>query len=235
MHDAHFHYTKALHDKVVENPIKGICNTSNEIEYKLVKDLFYLVSAGIHPWYVDQVNWDSFFPCLEEAKIIGEIGLDNTWCSTDKTLQKEVFEKQLEYASLHKKPVILHLKGMEKEAYSFVSKYPNTYIVHWHSTKEMIQEYVDLGCFFTIGPSIGIDEAVDEVCRCCPIDKLLIETDGIEAIAWAYKCDEKDVDYFMALKRSIEKIAEIKNVSVSQMEIQLDKNFNTLETKIGMN
>ena len=227
MHDAHFH----MSDPLLKYSLKGIANASSPEEYNRLREYDYIVSAGIHPWYVDCTEYDAMLPCLEKADMIGEIGLDNTWCSTDLTLQKNIFEKQLKLACKLHKPVILHLKGMEKEAYSYICKYPNTYIVHWHSSKEMIQEYIDLGCYFTIGPSIEIDEAVNEVCRKCPLDKLLLESDGIEAIAWAYGCKEEDVSYLDALTKSIGAISKIKNMPFAEMEIQLDKNFYEIEKK----
>lgn len=232
MHDAHFHITQELFEQLKKNGWDGICNIASEEEYNQVqeylKDYSFHTSCGIHPWYVDQVSFDSFMPYLEKASMIGEIGLDNTWCETDIQLQKEVFEKQLQYASQTRKPVILHLKGMEKEAYPMVEKYPNTYIVHWHSTKEYIREYRDLGCFFTVGPSVGIDESVNEVVQLVSLDHLLIESDGISALEWAY--DTKVVDYVSSLQRSVEEIAKIKGLDSQLVEAQLDQNFKKICT-----
>ncbi|MDO4466763.1 MAG: TatD family hydrolase [Bacillota bacterium] len=227
MHDAHFHFSKKLVSILKEKGIDGICNVSTPLEYSQIEeDIFhqaYHFSCGIHPWSVDQISYDTFFPYLEKTNIVGEIGLDNTWCQTDLSLQKEVFEKQLQYASASKKTVILHLKGMEKEGLKLIKKYPNTYIVHWHSSMDCIQEFKEMGCFFTIGPSVGMDACVDEVVKQVDLDHLLIESDGISALEWAF--ETSSVDYLYCLNRSLQEISRIKNLSVEQIEEQLDLNF----------
>lgn len=40
--------------------------------------------------------------------------MDSVWCDVDLKIQKEVFEKQLQFAQALNKPVILHTKGQEK-------------------------------------------------------------------------------------------------------------------------
>ena len=226
MNDAHFHYSAALFKELKSNQIDGICNVENEEEFNLVQTLLnqysFHYSCGIHPWHVDSVSYDSFYPYLEKASIIGEIGLDNVWCNTDLNLQEEVFEKQLQYASNQHKPVILHLKGMEKEALEFIRKYPNQYLVHWYSRYDYLEEYIELGCFFTIGPSIGIDDTVSNVAKKVPLNKMLIESDGIDAIEWALG----KRDYLATLQRSLEQISLLKNVSLEKVKKQIEKNFN---------
>ncbi|MBQ0065404.1 MAG: TatD family hydrolase [Firmicutes bacterium] len=227
MHDAHFHFSQNLFKSFQENHLMGICNIENEEEHTLVQG--YLqeypchTSYGIHPWHVDTVKYASFFPYLEQTRIIGEIGLDNTWCETNLNLQKEVFEKQLAYAHEHHKPVILHLKGMEKEALPFLKKYKNTYLVHWYSCKEYLEEYINLGCYFTVGPSVGIDESVSHLVQKVDIQRLLIESDGISALEWAF--ETKEVDYISSLQRSIQEISRIKGMESAFVEKQLDQNF----------
>ena len=56
------------------------------------------------------------------------------------------------------------------------------------------------------------------------MDKLLMESDGIEAVKWAIDND----DYIVALKNEITMVASLKNQSYSEVERILDQNFSKL-------
>ena len=154
--------------------------------------------------------------------------MDNEWCQTDLQKQKEIFEQQLAIASNMNKPVILHTKGMEKEIVQCLKKYKNTYIVHWYSCLNYLQDYIDLGCYFTIGPSICTDLAVRQVALKTPIDKILIETDGLSAIEWVEDHPVEISDYPLYLERTISEIAKMRNISKEAMEKQIDANFSKI-------
>lgn len=228
--DGHLHLDKTLFTFMKEHHIQGIANASHPQEYETICSYqheyqYISISAGIHPWNVEEVSFKQMQPILEKVKIIGEIGLDSVWCKSDMNKQYEVFEKQLDFACIHKKPVILHLKGMEKEALDFIKKYPNTYLVHWHSTMECIQDYIDLDCYFTIGPSVNQDRAVKEVAKRIPMNRMLIETDGIGALSW---CEEKEVDvndYEKYLRRSIHVISKIRDIEEDELERIIEENY----------
>lgn len=224
MHDAHYHYSKEINALQNEYGISGICNVTNEIEFELVhqKQLFY--SCGVHPWNASLDTFESMLPLLKKAPIIGEIGMDSVWCDLDLNIQKEVFEKQLQLAHALNKPVILHTKGQEKTILELIRKYPNTYVVHWYGCMDYVKEYDEVVSYFTIGPSIGKEEEVTHLVKQVSMDKLLMESDGIEAVKWAIDSD----DYIAALKNEITVVASLKNQSYSEVERILDQNFSKL-------
>jgi TatD DNase family protein len=53
------------------------------------------------------------------------------------------------------------------------------------------------------------------------MDKLLMESDGIEAVKWAIDND----DYIVALKNEITQVASLKDKSYFEVERILDHNF----------
>lgn len=230
-YDAHLHIESDTFLQVMKQQgVTGIANASSPREYaflKLMKRQYPLlqISAGIHPWKVNGSSWEDMQEVLEEVDIIGEIGLDAVWCDSDHHLQKAFFDKQLRYASKHQKPVILHLKGMETTALAYIKQYPNTYLVHWHSTMEAIQEYIDLDCYFTIGPSVTTDESIKALVKMVPNDRMLIETDGLSALAWCENREVKEEEYVSFLQRSIKQIAKLKKLSVAQVEKQIEQNY----------
>ena len=221
MHDAHYHYSKEINVLQNEYGISGICNVANEKEFELVnqKHLFY--SCGVHPWNASLDTYESMLPLLKKTLIIGEIGMDSVWCDVDLEIQKEVFEKQLQLAQALNKPVILHTKGQEKAILELIRKYPNIYVVHWYGCMDYVLEYDEVVSYFTIGPSIGKEEEVTHLVKQVSIDKLLMESDGIEAVKWAIDSD----DYIAALQNEITWVAKIKDKSYSEVERILDHNF----------
>lgn len=227
MHDAHFHISDHLFREFKKHQMKGICNISSPDEWtmsqKYLDDYPFKRSVGIHPWKADQTSFDEMLPLLEQADFIGEIGLDSIWCNVDPDIQKQVFKKQLQLASDLKKPVILHIKNMEKDALPYIKKYPNIYVSHWYSCKKHLEEYDEVIDYFTVGPSVGTDEAVNNVAKKIDIHKLLLESDGMEAIKWAVNSS----DYISTLENSLKIIREVKNTDADIKDL-LDKNFNNL-------
>ena len=224
MHDAHFHYSEEIVKKQKAFHIPSICNVANPSEYEKIKENNLVYSAGIHPWYCGKTSWDEMLPIMKEAPFIGEIGMDNVWCETDHNLQKEVFVKQIQFAEERNKPVILHTKGQEKEILEVLKQYPNTYVIHWYSCSDYVEEYNEVASYFTVGPSVGKDETVTELVRKIDVSKLLLETDGIDAIEWAIG----NRAYVSTLQHSLNVIAEIKGISPQVAEQIMDSNFERL-------
>ena len=144
-------------------------------------------TCGLHPWHSDKWEPEELFPWMKKVPMIGEIGMDNVWCDVPLDRQRLVLEKQLKFASEIKKPVVLHTKGQEREIASIIADYPNTYLIHWYSAKEVPTDYLKLDCYFSIGPDVLWNPAVQNVAGMVPENRLLIETDGMEAVDWAYE------------------------------------------------
>lgn len=224
MHDAHVHYSKEVVDLQNEFDIPALFSVDSLEQLQIAQQQGLTYSIGVHPWMASAKLLEQMRPSLEKAKIIGEIGMDNVWCTNDLQIQKEVFIAQIAYASRMHKPVVLHTKGQEKEILEIIRQYPNTYFVHWYSCPDYIDEYNEVASYFSVGPSVGKDEAVTKLVERIPIEKLLLESDGIDAIEWAIQSR----DYLGALHHSIETIAQIKSLSIAQTEAILDQNFKRL-------
>lgn len=231
LHDAHLHLRDhRLLEEMMKHNIYGIANAATVQEYEQLLQYQKAwnrlsISAGIHPWSVETMTWKELYPIMKEVNIIGEIGLDTVWCDTSIDLQTSVFEQSLSFAMHYQKPVILHIKGMEKEALSYLKQYPNTYLVHWYSCSEYLQDYIDLDCYFTIGPSVGTDEAVTKAAKQVPLNRLLLETDGIEAVSW---CDQHIVDisdYHMILQRSLHTIVRLRECDQELLLQQMNNTY----------
>lgn len=240
LHDAHVHiHDEALVLKMKQEEISCIANAASLEEYAFLKDMHRIydgihISAGIHPWNVEKQRYEQMEPMLQDASFIGEIGMDNVWCECALEKQEEVFKRQLQYAMDAKKPVILHTKGMEKEILACIKDYPNTYLVHWYSCNQYLEDYIKLGCWFTIGVSFMQDEAVKQVALKAPLDHILLESDGLDAIAWAMGNTIGVQDYPKVLETSLINLGKLRGMHPDEFIETLDKNYKTF-IKLGEN
>ena len=226
--DGHIHVTEELLSVLKKNCVYCIANSDNLQEYKWLKNANIpemIVSAGIHPWKADVTNWKEMEPVLREVKILGEIGLDNVWCAVDMEIQREVFLRQLKMAMDLQKPVILHTKGMEKEILEIICEFPNRYLVHWYSCENYLEEYIKMGCWFTVGPAILQDKSVEAVARKVPIERLLIESDGLEGISWGQNREIEALDYIEAMEEHLRILADIRGCKVETLLEQMKQNL----------
>ena len=224
--DAHAHVkTKAeALERIREGIPTMVCGTDPE-DARWVMELCHMPEAeeilfpvfGLHPWYADQWKVEDMMPYLEKCQVIGEIGMDSLWCNVPLKQQKEVLEKQLQIAAEWKKPVVLHTKDQEREILELIRKYPNTYLVHWYSADHDLGGYLDLDCYFSVGPDVIWNPAVQQVAKRVPENRILLETDGMDAVKWAWEEGQKSQNYAIEERESIWEAAEdqTKEISVS--------------------
>lgn len=169
------------------------------------------LSFGIHPWDANRYQFADALPYLEQTAIIGEIGLDGEWTDVPLAQQIAVCEAQLDYASRAHKPVVLHTKSREREVLDLIRHYPNQYMVHWYACERWQYDYLDLGCYMSIGPDLQTDESVRSLARRIPDDRLLIESDGLESLSWARGREYRVDEYVGALVDLLRALAVIRS------------------------
>lgn len=195
-------------------------------------DLYY--SMGIHPFdadIVDQQFGSSYEDLIKDANLIGEIGMDACWCDTPFEDQERAFVMSLDLAKKYNKPIILHTKMMEARIYEILKDYDLDMVIHWYSCDKYVREFIDLGCHFTIGPAIFVDENVRNMVKLLPLDRILVETDGVEAIEWLFKKKFDPSNLRNILEAVINELADIKHVSFDVMSDYLLANSERLLRK----
>ena len=195
-------------------------------------DLYY--SMGIHPFdadIVDQQFGSSYEDLIKDANLIGEIGMDACWCETPFEDQERAFVMSLDLAKKYNKPIILHTKMMEARIYEILKDYDLDMVIHWYSCDKYVREFIDLGCHFTVGPAIFVDENVRNMVKLLPLDRILVETDGVEAIEWLFKKKFDPGNLRNILEAVINELADIKHVSFDVMSDYLLANSERLLRK----
>lgn len=223
--DAHTHIGNEceMNERRQKCILSLVCaSTPSEADVLLKKAIPYILpTAGLHPWKAASYSVDDMLPYLHACSVIGEIGMDNVWCSVDLKLQEKVFRRQLSIAQKMKKPVILHTKGEEDRISSIISEYPNIYLVHWYSCEKYLESYIELGCYFSVGPDVLWNPSVRALAERVPLSRILIETDGMDAVRWAYDagCDQANEQYenLASLKNSLEKPESVENALINTL------------------
>lgn len=146
----------------------------------------YYTSVGFHPENLDSLP-ENYIELLEKllsksGKIVavGEIGLDYHYEGFDKALQLEVFERQLDLASMHDLPVIIHSRSATEDTVSLLRRKKPKGVLHCFSgSYETACEVVSLGMYigFTGALTFKNNRKAVRALDAVPKDKLLLETD----------------------------------------------------------
>lgn len=171
-------------------------------------------SAGIHPNRVkdfteDHFQWLTEISKHERCVAIGECGLDGLIKGEDQ-LQEEIFERQIELANSIRKPLIIHCIKRFSRLIHFkkIAKVPM--VVHGFNKRKTIGADLQRHEFYlSFGKSVLHNVNLQEFLKAFPIGKLFLETDG--------------ADFDVSLL--YQKVAEIKNLQIDELNKQIQKNL----------
>lgn len=179
-------------DKMIERNVTAYNIGTTLTDSKEILDLhdnyeFLLPVIGVHPGEVDSIveGWEQELEELikRNPKAIGEIGLDYHYDNYDEKLQKEVFIKQIEIASQHNLPIVVHTRDSLEDCYEIIKNYPNQkFLLHsWSGDVEMTEKYrsISNNIYFSYNGILTFKNAQlqQEVIKTIPLDRLLFETD----------------------------------------------------------
>lgn len=193
------------------------------------------LSIGIHPWRADRVAEDfgeDYENLLAQADCVGEIGLDSVWTELPLDIQEEAFVTSLQLAHQLQKSIILHTKGQEGRICQLLQGCQVPVIVHWYACAEHVQDYLDLGATFTIGPAVLTDPLVQDLVRQVPLNRLLLETDGREALEWLVDRSLSPAEMEDLVFQTLGAIAELKDLLLSTVQTQLAQNAQLFFQKV---
>lgn len=169
-------------------------------------------------------NQEEYAKLAKSKKVvaIGEVGLDYYYRPKTKTKmeqfkkkQKEVFQKQLDFARELNLPVILHCRMAHEDILNILNtqvalSYKKlTGVIHCFTggLKEMAQ-YLNLGFYIGLN-GIIFKMDLDQVIRQCPLDKILVETDCPYLTPPMAKSQRNEPVF---IKHIIQKIADLKQI-----------------------
>lgn len=155
-------------------------------------------SFGCHPkfaWsYDDQLEkqiLQAIEECGQKAVAWGECGLDYSHpflgkSARNRRLQKEVLARQLPLAIACGLPLVLHSRGAGRDVLRLMRQFvPRDWKVHMHSWSDdvniqaaMLHAWPHLYIGFSGLLTLGDHAKVEDSCRRCPLERILLETDS---------------------------------------------------------
>ncbi len=185
----------------------------------------FIPCCALHPWKAAAFRPEDMLPFLTACPVVGETGLDSVWCDTPLGAQMEAFLWNLDYAERNRKPVVLHTKGMEREIARIMKNHSMPKLVHWYACEEPPTDYLDQDCYFTVGPDAGANAAVRQVIALTPLERLMVETDGLAAVEWALGRVVFPDELPGVISAGARAIAEAKRLPLEEVEAALERNF----------
>jgi TatD DNase family protein len=181
------------------------------------------VMPGLHPCSVkEDMEEELAFveQCLTQRPFaaIGEIGLDFYWDRTHEKQQYAAFERQMEWALVYKRPIVIHTRNAMQETINTVKPFAKrglTGIFHCFSgSAESARQIIAMGFYLGIGGVItyknaGLGEALQDV----PLERLVLETDAPYLTPVPFRGKRNESSY---LKYVVEKLADVKGVTVAE-------------------
>ncbi|TBW55492.1 TatD family deoxyribonuclease [Marinobacter halodurans] len=183
-------------------------------------------TQGIHPHeaetYTDAVEAEIREHVGGEKMVaVGEIGLDYFYDNADRTVQRDVFRRQLQIACDTDRPVVIHSREADDDTIGILKEFEGTLkrrgVIHSFTSGPGLARYaLDQGwCLGFNGIStFNKAENVRDIIRMTPIEQLLLETDAPFLTPVPYRGRENAPFYIPFVA---EKIAEVKVLPIEQV------------------
>ena len=193
-------------------------------------------TIGIHPHETNDKSIGSK-EIINNFKIspkiigIGETGLDFYYNNSDRDKQIKSFIEHIEAALETNAPLVIHSRNAEEETFKILNNYENKNIkilMHcFTGSKQFAEKLLKLNAFFSASGIITFKNSIDlqETFKFLPLDRILIETDS-PFLAPVPNRGKKNEPSFISYTAG--KLAEIKNISKSELIKITTNNFNSL-------
>src|SRR3989344_4062985 len=241
---------EAMLQRAFDAGIKMICvGTDYEMSQKAIElarqHEGMWASVGLHPNdNLDEKYDSSVYEKLaghQKLVAIGEIGLDyyRTPDIEQQKIQKARFLEQISLAIRLNKPMIIHCRSgstplhqsdsgqvttsAHQDMYDILSQNPDARgVIHsFTGTWTDAEKYLKLGFYIGLNGIITFARDYDESVQNIPLDSILLETDAPYLTPIPHRGKRNEPGY---VKYVAEKIAELKKISVEEVENVTDQN-----------
>ncbi|BAN49516.1 TatD family hydrolase [Metapseudomonas resinovorans] len=189
-------------------------------------------SVGVHPLDLqpgESLALDWLLGELEHPRVvaIGETGLDYHYEPEAAELQVQAFRLHLDAAKVTGKPVIVHTREARADTLSLLREaaLPQAGVLHCFTEDwEMARAALDLGFYISLSGIVTFRnaEALREVARQVPADRLLVETDSPYLAPVPHRGKPNLPQY---VREVAEFLAELRGVSFDAFAEQTSENY----------
>ena len=165
---------------------------------------------------------------------VGEIGLDYFYKNSSPSVQREVFDRQLNLAQDFQLPVEIHTREAESDTLLFLKKYQSKVkgLLHcFTGSWALAEKALDYGFNISFSGILTFKkaESLRETCRKVPLDRLHIETDSPFLCPEPCRGRENNPSYIPLVAQCV---AHLHQVDLQTLSQQLKKNTYDLFSKI---
>ena len=226
---------------IVINSGASVESTRDTVELARKYDHVY-AAVGVHPSEIAELD-EEFMDWMRERAswnktvAIGEIGLDYYWDKEPEVQERQRywFARQIELARETGLPIIVHSRDAAADTMKVMKEHHAEEIpgvIHCYSySKEMAQEFIKMGYYIGVGGVVTFKNAkkLIETVEAIPLERILLETDCPYMAPEPYRGKRNSSLY---LPYVVERIAEIKGVSIEEVERVTENNARTLFSKV---
>ena len=181
-------------------------------------------AVGMHPHDSQDMKENDYRQLEQWANhpkvvAIGEIGLDYHYDLSPRSVQKEVFLRQLDVARKTGKPFIIH----EREAHAdmldiirYAARGLNGVFHCFSGSVETAREYLKMGFYISVAGPVTFPKSVKtkEVAKAVPLDRLLVETDSPYLTPQPFRGKRNEPAY---VRLVAEEIANLRDISLAEL------------------
>lgn len=198
-------------------------------------------SVGVHPLDLEpgaEPALDWLLGELAHPKVvaIGETGLDYHYEPESAALQRASFRLHLEAARVTGKPVIVHTREARADTLALLREaaLPQAGVLHCFTEDwEMAKAALDIGFYISLSGIVTFRnaEALRDVARQVPVDRLLVETDSPYLAPVPHRGKPNLPQY---VREVAEYLAVLRGVSYEALAEQTSSNFKRLFPLAGV-
>ena len=140
------------------------------------------LSLGFHPRSVSRTPQREraiFLQNLPRCDFVGEIGLDYSGGSPDRSDQRTLLNWILDQSGIDRKILSVHSRRAESDVISTLASSGVRAILHWYTgPKTLVDRALDSGLYFSVNASMLRTSKGRELVAIIPRHRILTETDG---------------------------------------------------------
>ena len=191
---------------------------------------------GIHPHEtnLELVKKETIVQNIKSNKKVigvGETGLDFYYKNSNKVNQINSFENHIKASIDLNVPIIVHSRNAELETFEILDKYKKEnlkILMHcFTGTSNFAEKLMKFNTYFSASGIITFKNSIDlqKTFKIIPEDKLLVETDSPFLTPVPMRGKKNEPSY---IKYTLEKLAELKNLNIENLDNITTNNFNKL-------
>lgn len=198
---------------------------------------FVYAAAGMYPSEVYGTDLAPIEHLLQDPRVvaIGEVGLDHTYAEEfPLEIQLTCLREQIHLASKHQKSLILHNRGTTTEllsllAHSWDSTLEGRTVFHCCEPDEELLTFAKKHhVYIGVDGDITYQQAKQEFLAQVPLELLVLETDAPYLTPEPIRSEKKFPNEPTNLKYIAQKVADIYNISIEELDTITTQNAQTL-------